>query len=1187
MKRHFLQILFFCLPILMFGQSQDKLTIAQEYIKGQAIELGLTQNDIENMVVTDHYVSKHNGLTHIYLDQTHNGIRINNANVNLNITKEGEVVYSRNQFYKNVKKLVNNTEYSLSPDQAVRSAAIDLEIDFTKSLEIKEAISKHKFRFAESDISDKEILAEAKYQENEDGELVLVWNFKIDNPSNLDYWDYNVDANTGAIINKINNTLYCRTKHAKSAGAHEHHNCSHTHQANQAEEAATSVSGTYNAYIFPAESPIHGVQSMTTEPHLVEASPLGWHDDDGIEGADYEYTKGNNVHAFTDLDGDNFSDGDEPNGGPALVFDFPHVVDEEADTNHDAATVNLFYSFSALHDLTYVFGWDEQGGNCQFNNYGADGQPFDHFIAKEADPNIANNAGVQVTADGISPIVSMGIWTAGDNVLEVNFPEDVAGPVDVQEPTGAADGSWGILWSLDDINVAGDLAVAFDDHIQFPLQCCGEIQNEEEVKDKIALIDRGTCEFGTKALNAQNAGAIAAIICNIPGVNGGTGEELVNMNGATDGPDVNIPAVFAPYSWCERMKVKLAEGGVVSVTISNSFEVEPPTTFSSSFDNVVIAHEMGHVLNGRLLGGPNSAAGLGNAEQMGEGWSDFIGIAFTTEEGDTGEDPRGVGTYLLKESPEGVGIRRYPYSRDMAISPYTYNDIVGINEAHGIGEVWAAMIWDLYWNFVDIYGFDVTWKDNTSGNWIATQMIMDGLKIVGTNPGFADARDAILVADQVNNAGAHQCMIWETFARRGLGYDADQGSPNDSNDGSEGYEPLPTCIQELKITKSGTDFIEPGDVVNVTILVQNHTLEAANGVIVTDEIPEGLTLMNPSITPTVNGGMMSFDLGDMASLDEITITYELASDPNNKSARLVYDDIEELNSSWIVDFIGAEGFNLWSRSQLETNSGDFSWYVEEVDDDSRQSLIYTGLEVVGDNPVLRFWHKYFTIAGTDGGYIEISTDAGDTWSIVKDEFIRNGYDRPLGYTTFAIPSLFAYSGDSGDDFIDAYIDLSKYQGQTISVKFRFGTDGTDTAVVDGNFPGWFVDDFELLDLIKHTSTACVNATNLDESCSDEMVTLVNTGEISSLSEANVEGFEVSIFPNPASDYVTLSMNTERTGQYGLRISTIDGRDVYSTPLIIDRVSQQIKIDTKAYAPGFYILSLETNEGIITRKLVIE
>jgi subtilisin family serine protease len=57
---------------------------------------------------------------------------------------------------------------------------------------------------------------------------------------------------------------------------------------------------------------------------------------------------------------------------------------------------------------------------------------------------------------------------------------------------------------------------------------------------KIALIERGVCEFGFKVLQAQNAGAIGALIYNNPG----GGDALQAMGGGAVGGQVTIPSVF-------------------------------------------------------------------------------------------------------------------------------------------------------------------------------------------------------------------------------------------------------------------------------------------------------------------------------------------------------------------------------------------------------------------------------------------------------------------------------------------------------------------------------------------------------------------------------------------------------------------------------------------------------------------
>jgi len=76
------------------------------------------------------------------------------------------------------------------------------------------------------------------------------------------------------------------------------------------------------------------------------------------------------------------------------------------------------------------------------------------------------------------------------------------------------------------------------------------------VAGKVAFLDRGDCQFGTKALNAENAGASFAIICN--NVAGGT----TGMPGGDDGDNVNIPTASVSMEDCDRIKMVFASGDV-------------------------------------------------------------------------------------------------------------------------------------------------------------------------------------------------------------------------------------------------------------------------------------------------------------------------------------------------------------------------------------------------------------------------------------------------------------------------------------------------------------------------------------------------------------------------------------------------------------------------------------------------
>ncbi|WP_432410371.1 M36 family metallopeptidase [Rasiella sp. SM2506] len=220
------------------------------------------------------------------------------------------------------------------------------------------------------------------------------------------------------------------------------------------------------------------------------------------------------------------------------------------------------------------------------------------------------------------------------------------------------------------------------------------------------------------------------------------------------------------------------------------------------FDNLVVIHEYGHGVSNRLTGGPSNTGCLGGQEQMGEGWSDFIGAIMTMKPGDVAETPRTVGTYLFGQGPNGSGIRDFPYSTDLAVNPQTYDNIKTAAVPHGVGSVWSTMLWELTWALIDEHGlggdiYNFTGDVNADGgNVQALAIVMEGMKLQPCFPGFIDGRDAIFAADQAIYGGANECIIWDAFAKRGLGLSADQGSSNSRSDGTEAFD-TPTGTASL------------------------------------------------------------------------------------------------------------------------------------------------------------------------------------------------------------------------------------------------------------------------------------------------------------------------------------------------------------------------------------------------------
>ena len=83
-----------------------------------------------------------------------------------------------------------------------------------------------------------------------------------------------------------------------------------------------------------------------------------------------------------------------------------------------------------------------------------------------------------------------------------------------------------------------------------------------------------------------------------------------------------------------------------------------PVIRDGDIENGIIFHEYGHGLSNRLTGGPGINC-LSGAEQMGEGWSDYVAItSFLDPDLDDPNLPRGMGPYaLFQPDRHGNGIR--------------------------------------------------------------------------------------------------------------------------------------------------------------------------------------------------------------------------------------------------------------------------------------------------------------------------------------------------------------------------------------------------------------------------------------------------------------------------------------------------------------------------------------------------
>ena len=619
--------------------------------------------DAQNVsyIITAQHTSRTSGIHHMYLRQAVNGIEIIGTESSIHKTQDGTIVKKHNSFVKDIDTTVKNTSPGISSSQAINGVAQQMgyTISSLQEIERKGTINQEKL-YNKAGISVSDIPVKLAYLYQQGLGTTLVWQLSVEEIDSTDWWEFIVNASTGAIISQLNYTVSCFTEeHNHNAN----HGVAHTDKKATTAKPAYKVAnntalmvGSYNVIAMPDESPQHGsaARQVVVNPDNAIASPFGWHDTNGIAGAESNYTIGNNTDAYDDRTSSTSGSGSGVNserafGDTGLVFNDPFNTDvTAAGTNGSifAAVTNLFYWANIIHDVSYLYGFDEAAGNFQENNYG--------------------NGGI-----------------GGDSVR-----------------SEAQDGS-------------------------------------------------GTCNanFSTPADGAR--GRMQMYVCN-----------------SRDG----------------------------------------------DFDNGVIAHEYGHGISTRLTGGASNSGCLNSfstPEQMGEGWSDFYGLLLTMETGDSRADARGIGTWLVGQGPNDVGIRPTPYSTDFAVNGSTYSTLPSVIVPHGVGYVWATMLWELTWDLIDDQGFDTDFYTGSGGNNIALNLVTEGMKFQPCSPGFVDGRDGILAADIALYGGAYSCIIWEAFARRGLGYSASQGNSSSISDGSEAFD-LPPGLGSPSLDTIGSSCITNG-----------------------------------------------------------------------------------------------------------------------------------------------------------------------------------------------------------------------------------------------------------------------------------------------------------------------------------------------------------------------------------------
>ncbi len=811
---------------------------------------------------------------------------------------------------------------------------------------------------------------------------------------------------------------------------------------------------------------------------------------------------GNNATAYADIAAPDGRSAGDVILKPSAAGEFDYNIDVAKDDpaadarTIQAVTANFFYIVNYQHDTFYDAGWDESSGNAQMDNFGRGGVAGDPIRAESQDNSGRNNANASTPADGASPRIQMYLFDPSENAARVTAPADLARVYRI----GRA------AFGPKIFDVKADLVIVNDGMGTSPSDGCETpFVNAAAVKDKLAVISRASCAYELQVYNAQANGAKGVVV-----VNNVAGNPRSMPAAPTPPPaPVTIPAVMISQADGALISAKLTAGTTVTFAVRTTL-----VNNDSSLDAMIVAHEWGHVLSNRLIGNAN---GLDNNQggSMGEGWGDFAALLLTTREEDATAmaNANWSGAFAAAAYSTGPannsaynGIRRYPYSADLAKNPLTFRHITngvalpalpapafgadgGNNaEVHNTGEVWANMLWECYVALL---------RDTGRYTFVQAQKAMReylvaSLKLTPINPTMTEARDAVLLAALAKSSKDFE-LFAHAFAKRGLGSLAvapTRGSATHSGAVESFAEGGVVQLDAMTLTDTFRScdrdgVLDNGELGLLTVRLRNAgTLPFTATATVSSETP-GVTFPRGNSLRFSTAGPFQMVTGTLivglkGTAPKVEFQFQARVDATNLAApgtvilsRPFVGNYDLVPASATGDSMD-DSSTLWTLTSdplLSTNEpwvqvhegANGRWSIPDHGAPSDQRLVSPALQVSATgNFGFTLRHRYSMEADSstnyDGAVIEITTDDGKTWNDIGATLSRNGYNGALWDLNDVLPNRRAFVATSTGypSYLTTTADLgTAYQGKTVKLRFRVGTD----PAVGG--PGWDIDDIQI------------------------------------------------------------------------------------------------------------------------------
>jgi hypothetical protein len=303
--------------------------------------------------------------------------------------------------------------------------------------------------------------------------------------------------------------------------------------------------------------------------------------------------------------------------------------------------------------------------------------------------------------------------------------------------------------------------------------------------------------------------------------------------------------------------------------------------------------------------------------------------------------------------------------------------------------------------------------------------------------------------------------------------------------------------------------------------------------------------------------------------DETTLSYPF------------FDDMENGTGNWSYD-------SPWNLTDVYAHSENYSWDDSPGDfyQDSIEKSIALKIDLrTATMPVLSFWHRYALETNKDYGYVDVSGDAGKTWST---QYLVTGHkpewrEEKIDLTGWALKEdvriRFRIKTDAQNRYDGWYIDDVRIAETTATISYPFSDDMETVSLTEDN---WLSSSWDLiLTPHAHSGTRCWTDSPEGDYINNDRSKLTLAGTIDLSTAVNPQMTFWHHYHTESCDkcYVQVSDNYGQSGTYKT-LATYSGRQDNWVQKQVDlsdyaglqnvRIRFYIWTDSSAVYDGWYI-----------------